>query len=99
MGNKTSKIVVNDTFASEYFLPSADYNYPMFDFSKDNGCGGDDGYAEVLDPTKRPVAEEGPYLVTDLLFDRPRVSHTSCLFVESSFIFFARSHSAIFSAP
>jgi hypothetical protein len=85
MGNKTSGIVVDETYASEYFLPSADFDYPVCDFLKDNGCDGDDGYAEVLDATKLPVSEEGPYLVTDLLFDRPRVSHTSCLFVESSF--------------
>jgi hypothetical protein len=92
MGNKTSNIVVDDTlagseFASEYFLPSADYDYRVCDFLKDNGCGGDDGYVEVLDATKLPAVEEGPYLVTDLLFDRPRVSHT-CLFVESSFFLF-----------
>lgn len=92
MGNKTSGLVVKDTlirsqFATEYFLPSADYDYPVCDFLKDNGCGVDDGYAEVLVATKSPAVEEGPYLVTDLLFDRPLVSHT-CLFAESSFLFF-----------
>lgn len=91
MGNKTSSI--NDTldaskFASEYFLPSSDCDNRVCDFLKDNGCGGDDGFAKVLDATKQPsVVEEGPYLVTDLLFDRPRVSH-ACLFAESSFLFF-----------
>jgi hypothetical protein len=104
MGNKTSSVDANldgSKFASEYFLPSADCDYRVCDFLKDNGCGGDDGFAEVLDATQQPsVVEEGPYLVTDLLFDRPRVSHT-CLFAESSFLFFfTQTHSAsLFCVP
>ena len=93
MGNKTSSVDANldgSEFASEYFLPSADCDYRVCDFLKDNGCGGDDGFAEVLDATQQPsVVEEGPYLVSDLLFDRPRVSH-ACLFAESSFYSFFR---------
>jgi len=80
MGNKTSNLA-DDNFisakhATEYFLPSADSDYP--EFLKDI-MGVDNGYAEVLDFSEGPVQDEGPYLVTNLLFDQPPpVSHT-CL--------------------
>lgn len=86
MGNKTSCVVVEDCltpskFTTEYFLPSVDY--PVCKFLKDNGDQGD-----VLDATKVPAVKESAYLVTHLLFNRHLVSYTSCLLVESRFIFF-----------